>query len=113
MGRHTSYRLTYRSGALRGAVTVGQTTTQEEITTMDYIEIIEALRNGDILHIRDHAEARRTGLACEAVLACRGRVSMAHAMRAIATAHVKEEPQNRPFNAPHDWKPDGICFVAA
>lgn len=80
---------------------------------MDHIEIIEALKAGDCLHIRDHAASMRTGRPAEAVMHKAGRVNMGHAMRAIATHHVKEEHQPRPSDAPDDWQPDGACFVAA
>lgn len=80
---------------------------------MDHVEIINALISGDCLHIRDQAEAKRTGRPAEAILAAGGRVSMAHAMRAARSPLVCVAPQVAPQFAPKTWTPDGVCYVIA
>ncbi|QJA43029.1 hypothetical protein [Phaeobacter phage MD18] len=80
---------------------------------MDHVEIIQALITGDVLHIRDNAEAQRTGRPAEAVLQRGGRVPMNHALRAVQNPRVVVEPQTKPCDAPTDWMPDGVCFVAS
>lgn len=80
---------------------------------MDHVEIIEALQGGDCLHIRDGSEAARTGRPEAACLHGKGPVPMSAAVLAAQSDLVRQSPQQKPFDAPANWKPDGVCFVSA